>query len=73
MLDRNMIYPLNLYEALRQVSYLAKIEQKDNVPGKTYFYSKIPIQELSNDDITRNFQLLFPNLFLGGEIQWYSN
>ena len=31
----------NLREVQRQMSYLAKIEQKDNVKGKTYFRSQI--------------------------------
>lgn len=33
--------PRNLQEVQRQFSYLAKIEQKDNVKGKTYFTSRI--------------------------------
>ena len=31
----------NLREVQRQMSYLAKIEQKENVKGKTFFSSRI--------------------------------
>ena len=73
MIDRNSTTYNNLYEVLRQISYLAKKTQKDNVPGKTFFYSKIPILSLSDDDITRAFQTLFPYLTFGTGTQWYSN
>ena len=33
--------PRNIYELKRQSSYLAKIKQKDNVKGKTFFRSQI--------------------------------
>ena len=73
MIDRNSTTYNNLYEVLRQISYLAKKTQKDNVPGKTFFYSKVPILPLSNEDISRCFQSLFPNLTFGSGTQWYSN
>ena len=41
MLDRNNINTTDLYEAERQNSYLAKLEQKENVQGKTFFTSRI--------------------------------
>ena len=41
MIRRDDPDPTNLYEAQRQVSYLAKIDQKTNVKGKTYYTSKI--------------------------------
>ena len=71
MLERNMTPYSELYEVLRQISYLAKTDQKQDVPGKTFFYSKIPILPLNNEDITRCFQLLFPNLSFGTGTQWY--
>ena len=73
MIDRNSTTYNNLYEVLRQISYLAKKTQKDNVPGKTFFYSKVPILPLSDEDITRAFQSLFPYLTFGTGTQWYSN
>lgn len=73
MIDRNSTTYNNLYDVLRQISYLAKKTQKDNVPGKTFFYSKVPILPLSNEDITRAFQSLFPYLTFGSGTQWYSN
>ena len=72
MIERNTNFYIDLYEALRQISYLAKKTQKDNVPGKTFFYSKVPILPLSNEDITRAFQSLFPYLNFGTGTQWYS-
>ena len=72
MIERNINSYMDLYEALRQISYLAKTNQKDNVPGKTFFYSKVPILSLSNEDITRSFQSLFPYLSFGVGTQWYS-
>lgn len=44
--------------------YLKK-KNKQDVPGKTFFYSKVPILPLSNEDISRCFQSLFPNLTFG--------
>ena len=41
MIKRDDPDPRNLQEVQRQFSYLAKIEQKDNVKGKTYFSSRI--------------------------------
>ena len=73
MIDRNSTTYNNLYEVLRQISYLAKKTQKDNVPGKSFFYSKVPILPLSDDDITRVFQSLFPYLTFGTGTHWYSN
>ena len=73
MLERNMTPYSELYEVLRQISYLAKTDQKQDVPGKTFFYSKVPILPLSNEDITISFQSLFPHLTFGTGTQWYSN
>lgn len=73
MIDRNSTTYNNLYDVLRQISYLAKKPQKDNVPGKTFFYSKVPILPLFDEDITRAFQSLFPYLTFGTGTQWYSN
>ena len=72
MIDRNSTTYNNLYEILRQISYLAKKTQKDNVPGKTFFYSKVPILPLSNGDITQYFQFLFPNLTFG-MTNWFAS
>ena len=72
MIERNTNSYIDLYEALRQISYLAKTNQKDNVPGKTFFYSKVPFPHLINEDITRNFQSLFPNLTFG-MTNWYAS
>ena len=72
MIDRNSAFYNDLYEALRQISYLAKKTQKDNVPGKTFFYSKVSILPLSNDDISRYFQALFPNLTFG-MTNWFAS
>ena len=72
MIDRNSTTYTNLYEVLRQISYLAKKTQKDNVPGKTFFYSKVPILPLSNEDITSAFQSLFPYLTFG-TTSWYAD
>ena len=72
MIDRNSTTYNNLYEVLRQISYLAKKTQKDNVPGKSFFYSKSPILPLSNEDISRCFQTLFPNLNIG-MTNWYAS
>ena len=40
MIERNAINQFDLDEVLRQLSYLAKIDQKENVQGKTFFYSR---------------------------------
>ena len=72
MIERNTNSYIDLYEALRQISYLAKTNQKDNVPGKTFFYSKVHILPLSNEDITSLFKSLFPYLSFGIGTQWYS-
>ena len=72
MIDRNSTTYNNLYEVLRQISYLAKKTQKDNVPGKTFFYSKVPILPLCNEDISRYFQSLFPYLTFGVS-NWYAS
>jgi len=71
MLERNMTPYSELYEVLRQISYLAKIKTKEDVPGKTFFYSKVPILPLSNEDISRCFQSIFPNLTFG-TTKWYA-
>ena len=71
MLERNMTPYSELYEVLRQISYLAKTDQKQDVPGKTFFYSKIPILPLSNEEITRCFQSLFHHLTFG-MTNWYA-
>ena len=71
MLERNRTPYNDLYEVLCQISYVAKRDQKDNVPGKTFFYSKVPILPLSNEDITRSFQSLFSNLTFG-MTNWYA-
>ena len=73
MIDRNSTTYNNLYEVLRKISYLAKKTQKDNVPGKTFFYSKVPILPLSNEKITMYFQSIFPHLTFGTGTQWYSS
>ena len=72
MIERNTASYNDLFEVLRQLSYLAKKIQKDNVPGKTFFYSKVPILPLGNEDITRCFQSLFPNLTFG-MTNWYAS
>ena len=40
MVERNTTDMTDLNEVLRQLSYLAKIDQKENVHGKTFFYSR---------------------------------
>ena len=71
MLERNMTPYNELYEVLRQISYLAKTDQKQDVPGKTFFYSKVPVLPLSNEDISRCFQSLFHHLTFG-MTNWYA-
>ena len=41
MVKRDDPDPRNMNELKRQFSYLAKIEQKDKVKGKTFFSSRI--------------------------------
>lgn len=72
MLERNTVTYNDLFEVLIQFSYLAKIKTKEDVPGKTFFYSKVPILPLGNEDITRCFQSLFPNLTFG-TTNWYAS
>ena len=40
MVERNATDQTDLNEVMRQLSYLAKIDQKENVQGKTFFYSR---------------------------------
>ena len=72
MLERNMTPYSELYEVLRQISYLAKKDQKQDVTGKTFFYSKVSISHLSNEDITRYFQSFFQKLTFG-MTNWYTD
>ena len=72
MLERNTVTYNDLFEVLIQFSYLAKIKTKEDVPGKTFFYSKGPILPLGNEDVTRYFQSLFPNLTFG-MTNWYAS
>ena len=72
MLERNMTPYSELYEVLRQISYLAKTDQKQDVTGKTFFYSKVNIIPLGEEDITMHFQSIFPHLTFGPGTQWYS-
>ena len=71
MLERNTVTYNDLFEVLIQFSYLAKIKTKEDVPGKTFFYSKVPILPLSNEDISCLFQSLFPRLAFG-TTNWYA-
>jgi hypothetical protein len=73
MLERNRTPYNDLYEVLCQISYVAKRDQKDNVPGKTFFYSKVQIVPLGETDITMHFQSIFQHLTFGVGTQWYSN
>ena len=72
MIERNTATYNDLFEVLIQFSYLAKIKTKEDVPGKTFFYSKVPILPLTNEDISRYLQSLFPNLTFG-MTNWYSS
>ena len=72
MIERNAAAYNDLFEVLIQFSYLAKIKTKEDVPGKTFFYSKGPILPLGNEDVTRYFQSLFPNLTFG-MTNWYAD
>ena len=71
MLERNMTPYNDLCEVLCQISYIAKKDQKQDVPGKTFFYSKVPVLPLSNEDISRCFQSLFHHLTFG-MTNWYA-
>ena len=72
MLERNMTPYNDLCEVLFQISYMAKKDQKQDVTGKTFFYSKVQIIPLGEEDITMYFQSLFPHLSFGPGTQWYS-
>ena len=72
MLERNITPYNDLCEVLCQISYLAKTNTKEDVPGKTFFYSKVPILPLRNEDISRYLQSLFPNLTFG-MTNWYTD
>ena len=72
MLERNMTPYDDLCEVLFQISYVAKKDQKEDVTGKTFFYSKVQINPLGEEDITMHFQSLFPHLTFGTGTQWYS-
>ena len=71
--DRNLTTYHDLCEVLCQISYIAKKEQKENVTGKTFFYSKVEITPLGEDDITMYLQNSFPYLNIGTGTQWYSH
>ena len=72
MLERNITPYNDLCEVLCQISYIAKKDQKQDVTGKTFFYSKVNIIPLGEEDITMHFQSLFPYLTFGPGTQWYS-
>ena len=71
MIERNTATYNDLFEVFIQFSYLAKTDQKQDVPGKTFFYSKVPINPLGEEDITMYFQSLFPHLTFGPRTQWF--
>jgi len=48
MLERNATDQTNLNEVQRQLSYLAKRDQKQNVKGKTFFTSRLNNKSSSN-------------------------
>ena len=73
MLERNMTPYNDLCEVLFQISYVAKKDQKQDVTGKTFFYSKVQIIPLGEEDISMYFQSIFPNLTFGPGAQWYSS
>ena len=73
LLDRNLTTYHDLCEVLCQISYIAKKEQKENVTGKTFFYSKVDITPLGEEDITMYFQYAFPYLTFGAGTKWYSH
>ena len=72
MIERNTATYNDLFEVLIQFSYLAKIKTKEDVPGKSFFYSKVPILPLTNEDISRHLQSLIPNLTFG-MTNWYTD
>ena len=72
MLERNMTPYNDLCEVLFQIRYVAKKDQKEDVTGKTFFYSKVQIIPLGEEDITMHFQSIFPHLTFGPGTQWYS-
>ena len=72
MIERNTATYNDLFEVLIQFSYLAKIKTKEDVPGKSFFYSKVPILPLTNEDISRHLQSLIPNLTFG-MTNWYAS
>ena len=73
LLDRILTTYHDLCEVLCQISYIAKKEQKENVTGKTFFYSKVDITPLGEEDITMYLQNTFPYLNIGTGTQWYSH
>ena len=73
ILERNMTPYNDLCEVLFQISYIAKKDQKQDVTGKTFFYSKVKIIPLGEEDITMYFQSIFPHLTFGTGTQWYSS
>ena len=73
LLDRFLTTYHDLCEVLCQISYIAKKEQKENVTGKTFFYSKVDITPLGEEDITMYLQNTFPYLNIGTGTQWYSH
>ena len=73
LLDRILTTYNDLCEVLCQISYIAKKEQKENVTGKTFFYSKVDITPLGEEDITMYFQYAFPYLTFGAGTKWYSH
>ena len=73
LLDRFQTAYHDLCEVLCQISYIAKKEQKENVTGKTFFYSKVDITPLGEEDITMYLQNSFPYLNIGTGTQWYSH
>jgi hypothetical protein len=73
LLDRILTTYHDLCEVLCQISYIAKKEQKENVTGKTFFYSKVDITPLGEEDITMYMQNSFPYLNIGTGTQWYSH
>ncbi len=73
LLDRYTTPYNDLCEVLCQISYIAKKNQKEKVTGKTFFYSKVQIIPLGEEDITMYLQNTFPFLTLGSGTQWYSH
>jgi len=73
LLDRFLTTYHDLCEVLCQISYIAKKDQKEDVTGKTFFYSKVDITPLGEEDITMYLQNTFPYLNIGTGTQWYSH